>query len=237
MPLDNLTDNTQYWKRMDSPPPESLKTIRGGRLSGFTDINPQWRYEVMTQVFGPIGLGWKYTVDRKWMEIGSDQQMCAFADISLYVKFPHQPNAEWSDPIPGNGGASFIAKESNGLKTSDECYKMAITDALSVAMKMLGVGAQVYQGRWDGTKYKDEESTANSSDSPKAGSKPSSYISADPYLKKIQLLTNADTLTAFRNDLNKENPALSYADKKKVREALTQKSKEIEAVSAQGKVE
>ena len=34
---------------------------------------------------------------------------------------------------------------------SDECEKMALTDALSVAMKMIGVGADVYMGH--GSKY------------------------------------------------------------------------------------
>lgn len=46
----------------------------------------------------------------------------------------------------------FVAKERNGLYTSDECFKMALTDAISVAAKALGIGADVY---WqaDATKY------------------------------------------------------------------------------------
>ena len=51
---------------------------------------------------------------------------------------------EWSKPIQGTGGASYIAAEKNGLYTSDECYKMALTDAISVACKALGVGADIY---------------------------------------------------------------------------------------------
>ena len=50
----------------------------------------------------------------------------------------------------------MIAKEKNGPHTSDECYKMAVTDAISTAIKMLGVGADIYAGKWDGTKYKDQ---------------------------------------------------------------------------------
>jgi len=41
---------------------------------------------------------------------------------------------------------------------SDEAYKMAITDALSVALKALGVGSEIYRGRWDGSKYRDDTS-------------------------------------------------------------------------------
>jgi hypothetical protein len=45
----------------------------------------------------------------------------------------------------------LIVKESAGLHTSDECYKMAVTDALSVACKVLGMGASIYW--FAGSKY------------------------------------------------------------------------------------
>jgi hypothetical protein len=58
--------------------------------------------------------------------------------------------------IPGIGGAGLIQKEKEGLRANDEAYKMAVTDALSTAMKMIGVGADIHLGQWDGSKYKDE---------------------------------------------------------------------------------
>ena len=67
--------------------------------------------------------------------------------IDLFVNI----GDKWSDAIPGTGGSTFIANEKNGLYMSDEAVKMATTDALSVAMKMLGVGADVYMGH--GGKY------------------------------------------------------------------------------------
>ena len=137
------------WKKVSEPPEWALKKIGGGRLKGMTDINPQWRYTAMTEVYGMCGVGWKYTIDKLWLEKADDKQTVAFAQISLYTKSPEG----WSDAIPGTGGSLFVANESNGLRASDEAYKMAITDALSVAMKMIGVGAAIYQGRWDGAKY------------------------------------------------------------------------------------
>ena len=70
-------------------------------------------------------------------------------EFDLYVKI----DEKWSEAIPGTGGSHFITKEKAGLYTSDEAYKMATTDALSVAMKTLGVAADVYMGLWDGSKY------------------------------------------------------------------------------------
>ena len=50
----------------------------------------------------------------------------------------------------------FVAKEKSGMYTSDECFKMALTDAISVACKALGVGADVYWDK-DKTKYDQPE--------------------------------------------------------------------------------
>jgi len=144
-----MGENLKVWNAVKQPPPEVLREIKGGRLKGKTDISPQWRYRVMTETFGVCGFGWKYTVDRLWTEPGSFDQVLAFAQVSVYVKV----DDKWSDAIPGQGGSMLIEKESSGLYSSDEGYKMAITDALSVAFKVLGVAADVYMGMWDGTKY------------------------------------------------------------------------------------
>lgn len=47
-----------------------------------------------------------------------------------------------------------MAQEKNGMYTSDEAYKMAYTDAISVACKSLGMAADVYYAN-DCTKYTD----------------------------------------------------------------------------------
>lgn len=46
----------------------------------------------------------------------------------------------------------FVSEEKSGLHVSDECYKMALTDAISVACKALGMGADIYWEK-DGSKY------------------------------------------------------------------------------------
>ena len=140
----------EYWNKFSRPPATALKTIEAGRLKGFSDIKPMWRIQIMTEVFGPCGIGWKYVVAKKWSEIGSDGNIFAFADVELFFK----DGEIWSEAIPGNGGSMLVAKEKAGLHSSDEAYKMAITDALGSAMKMIGVAAEVYLGNWDGSKYR-----------------------------------------------------------------------------------
>lgn len=132
----------QHYKNLATPPANALKTIVAGRLKGKSDINPQWRYEAMTDEFGLCGIGWKFEVVNREFVHASDNQIAVFVDINLFVKV----DGEWSEPIPGNGGDVFVAKERAGLYTSDEAVKMATTDALGTAMKMIGVAADIYRG-------------------------------------------------------------------------------------------
>jgi hypothetical protein len=145
----------RIYSALRKPPARALKNISGGRLgrAGMTDINPQWRYEALTKVFGACGVGWKFEIVELWLTEGAGGQIVAWAKINLYHSGP-----EWSDPIPGVGGSMFIAKEKESLYTSDEAYKMAITDAISTAAKMIGVAGDIYAGKWDGKKkeYKKE---------------------------------------------------------------------------------
>lgn len=138
------------WTSMSQPPKWALKEIGAGRLKGKTDINPQWRLQAMTEQYGEIGTGWKYSIDKLWTENGADGEVMAFALVSVFVN-----NGEWSQPVPGVGGSTLIAKEKNGMYNNDEAFKMAVTDALSVALKAFGVAADIYSGLWDGSKYRE----------------------------------------------------------------------------------
>lgn len=147
--------NMEIWEALSTPPETALKKIEGGRLKGKYDINPQWRMKAITEIFGPIGFGWNYSIDRLWTEPGAGGEICAFALVSIKVKH----NGEWSDPVPGIGGNLLIESEAKGLHTSDEAYKMAVTDALSVAFKSLGVAAEIYLGNFDGSKYSKQKNS------------------------------------------------------------------------------
>lgn len=140
--------NTELYNAVREVPENAKKTIGGGRLKGMTDINPMWRIQKLTETFGVCGFGWKYEITSERIVDGANGEKAAFVDINLYIKM----DGEWSAAIPGTGGSAFIANERGGAYTSDECFKMGLTDAISVACKALGFGADVY---WQGgrTKY------------------------------------------------------------------------------------
>lgn len=154
-------DNLNFWNALRSVPAEALKKIEAGKLRGKSDINPVWRLKTLTEQFGLCGIGWKIANCKYWLETADvvdngavKREVCAFCSLDLHVKV----DGQWSDAIPGIGG-SKIAGTGYGKEANDECYKMAQTDAISVAAKMLGVAADVYFEK-DKTKYATQEQVA-----------------------------------------------------------------------------
>ena len=195
------------WDTLKTPPASALKKIGGGRLSGMTDINPQWRWQKLTEVFGPCGSGWYYKITRLWTEPGSDGQVMAFAMVELII-------SGYEFPIPGVGGSMLIVNEKNGPHNNDEAFKMAITDAIGTAAKMIGLGADIYMGKWDGSKYKEEP-------------KPPAYITKEDIANLQSLIKETETNEAGLLDYAKADLiAKITVDKLPILIALLQKKKD-----------
>lgn len=141
------------WNKYKEVPKNALKAFDNGTFKG-TDINTMWRLKCLTEEFGPCGLGWYPELVDRWTEIGMDGELLCFVEIKLYVKY----NGEWSKGMSATGGSKLVSnvKSKGYLKNSDEGYKMAFTDAIGVACKYLGIGADVYWEH-DKTKYTDTD--------------------------------------------------------------------------------
>lgn len=142
-----MSENMRIYEQARSVPKEAQKDFNNGKFSG-TDINPMWRIKKLTELFGPAGIGWYTEIISQRSEHLGEAELMATVEINLYVK----EDGEWSKPIYGTGANMLISSTKKGLSTSDEGYKMAYTDALSVACKALGIGADVYFEK-DATKY------------------------------------------------------------------------------------
>lgn len=148
-------DNMVLYETGREVPANAKKPITGGRLKGMTDINPMWRIKILTQMFGPCGIGWWYEItDKRIVHDEITGQKAAFVDILLFYVDPN--SGAVSHGVPGTGGAGFVERERNGPYMTDECFKKALTDAISVSAKALGIGASVYWDR-DETKHRRSE--------------------------------------------------------------------------------
>lgn len=169
-------ENMELYNAFRTVPKEAIKTIEAGRLKGMSDINPMWRIKVLTEQFGPAGIGWYTEPTRTWLDGGEGGVVIANVEIALYIRY----NVEWSKPIYGIGGAKFVSKENGGFYTDDDAYKKAYTDAISVACKALGIAADIYYEKDPETKY----APSNKPDAPPPP--PMTYEIA----KEIRLVSN-----------------------------------------------
>ena len=206
-----MSNNLRIYEQVRSVPASALKKIEAGRLKGKSDINPMWRLKALTEQFGPCGIGWKYEITEKRLEQGANDEISSFVDINLYVRIEEK----WSEAIPGTGGSSFVTKERNGHHTSDECFKMALTDAISVACKALGFGADVYWNK-DATKY-----SKGDNPQPKAAPQPTLKETMFYNLKQIGVTDKEKIVEYIKSRIGKEissSDELTEAELKKVAE-------------------
>jgi hypothetical protein len=132
----------KIYNELKSVPKEFLKEIGAGRLKGMSDIKPQWRIMKLTEIFGACGFGWKVqNVQFEYKEASNNEVV-----VNCRLEFLYRLNDIWSEPIPATGGSKLATQESKGLYVSDEAEKMAYTDALSVAGKMIGLASDIYMG-------------------------------------------------------------------------------------------
>lgn len=136
------SDNLTIYNFCREVPQNAQKPFSNGSFSG-TDINPMWRIKKLTEVFGPCGIGWYYEVLSERAETYGDTVM-AIVDLNLYVK---DAEGNWSKPIFGTGGNLLVQVTKSGARPSDEGYKKALTDALSIACKALGIGADIWYSK------------------------------------------------------------------------------------------
>ncbi len=156
----------EIWNTLGRTSPEHTKGFtRGGGFKG-TAVKPIYTEQKMTEMFGPCGIGWGFSEPTFQLVPGSDGQTAVYCWLTLW--FVH--DGARSAPIPGVGGDFVVVKQSSGLRTDDEAFKKAFTDAIGNAMKHLGMSADVHMGRFDDSKYvnelKREDAENNSSSAP-----------------------------------------------------------------------
>jgi len=146
-----MTDNLRIWSSLGKTDPKHTKRFK--RQGGFegTSIKPIYHDQKMTDLFGPVGIGWGITEPTFQLVNGADGEVAVFCWLSVWYRDP--ATGERSDPIPGVGGDFVVKKNKYGLTADDEAFKKATTDAIGNATKHLGAAADVHMGQHDDDKY------------------------------------------------------------------------------------
>lgn len=138
---------TALWDKLGKTDPAHTKTFkRAGGFSG-TAIKPMWSYRRMTEEFGPCGVGWGINAPSfQVVPNPASEEILVYCTVSIW----HEKREQI---VFGVGGDKVAGKNKYGAVTDDEAFKKAFTDAITNAMKLIGVGADVHMGMFDDNKY------------------------------------------------------------------------------------
>lgn len=127
-------DNMRIYNAGRAVPPGAVKKITAGAYgkAGLSDINPQWRIEKMTELFGPCGIGWTWQPEDIRMEDG----LCL---AHVTVRYREESGGAFSEPVHGYGGTVM-----GRMNDDSDVLKSTFTDAVSNALRYIGIGADVW---------------------------------------------------------------------------------------------
>jgi len=140
-----VTDNLAIWNALSKTDPAHTKSFsRAGGFKG-TALKPIWIIKMMTDRFGPAGVGWGVN-EPSFQVVPADGEILVYCTVSAW--HGDRANLLW-----GVGGDKVTAKRNSGSFNDDEAFKKAFTDAVNNALKSLGVGADIHMGQFEDDKY------------------------------------------------------------------------------------
>jgi len=233
-PQDSL-DPMRIWSQWSSDTPrDALKEFKkAGGFSG-TAIDVTYRFERLTQLFGPNGQGWGFEIVERWREDFAGHAYVFVRGFIWYVDPSTGKRCETSHQIGGTYGD----------RSPDEVWKMSITDAATKCCQLLGLAADVYRGQMDGNKYLMPEGDAK----PKSRAKPKQQQQRPPaepkpkppaadainaVLKAIDTATDREALKGPWQWFKLHEAALPEAQRETMRGLFTAKGAQLKNEAAQ----
>ena len=142
-------EKTALWDRLGRTDPKHTKPFqRAGGFKG-TAIKPIYSIRRMTEEYGPCGVGWGIGEPTFQTVEGPEGEVLVYCTVSIW-------HGEREHIVFGVGGDKAVIKQASGLRSDDEAFKKAFTDAVTNALKSIGMSADIHMGLFDDSKYVNE---------------------------------------------------------------------------------
>lgn len=147
-----MTDNLTIWNKFADIDPKYTKAITGKPYKG-TSPNPHYVIKCLTEMFGPVGVGFGWDVEAEGFQPMGDELLhwCR-------IRFWH------SDPqsrgFSAYGQTKAVMKTKNGFMTDEDAPKKSLTDAVTKAAAQVGIASNIFLGRWDDSRYVEQVDNA-----------------------------------------------------------------------------
>jgi len=142
-----MTDNLAMWNRFADIDPKFTKPI-SGRDYGGTSPNPQYVIRCLTELFGPVGKGFGWSVlAEDFKELGGTY--LHWCRIKFWWK---DDEGEHGVEEYGQTKAAYVTSKGT-MRVDEDAPKKSLTDAIVKGASHIGVAANIFLGRWDDQKY------------------------------------------------------------------------------------
>jgi hypothetical protein len=143
--------NLDLWKSVERTPLEHTKPIEGKAYTG-NSPSPYYLVQKATETFGPIGIGWGFSIINERVEDGAGNERLHIALVRVWYKW----NGERGE-VEHIGGTPLCGTRRNGsFYTDEDAPKKSVTDALVKALSLIGFAGDIFIGRYDDSKYMNE---------------------------------------------------------------------------------
>ncbi|MCY1391871.1 hypothetical protein D9M71_67240 [compost metagenome] len=165
-------ENMNLWSQVQATDPSATKQAKvdGQQI---TSINGQHMIMKATEMFGPVGIGWGWTIVEERFDRGGDirndkgevigQEVGHVVRIKLWFEMGGKRGE-----VEQYGCTAFSYKSKWGVTTDTEAPKKSLTDAIKKSLAMLGFSADIFLGLFDDRNYvearQEEEAMAKAED-------------------------------------------------------------------------
>ena len=137
-----MSDNLKLWDSVEKTNPNHTKKVTFGRA--ITAIDPYRQIKNATEEFGPVGIGWGWSVERV--------EYLPTNELGLLIRMWHTDKSNTFDQW---GQASLYIDKAEKKKDTD-CFKKATTDGVTKCLSLIGFNADVFLGKFEDNKYVQE---------------------------------------------------------------------------------
>jgi len=137
-------DNLRIWKDLEDIDPKFTKQITGKPYKG-TSPNPHYIVKLLTETFGPVGVGWGVRVVAEGFQPLGDEVL-HWCRIEMW-------HTDRANTFEQYGQTKALAMTRAGLKSDEDAPKKSFTDAMTKGASYIGCAANIFLGRWDDSQY------------------------------------------------------------------------------------
>lgn len=150
-------NNLNIWEKAQETDPKFTKKDYGG----FTSINGIYLIRKATDIFGPMGIGWGFTILEERYDDGIPfivkdiVEPVVSKSHTIKLELWYNMNGK-TGKVVNFGHTKYIYKTKNGHMVDEEAPKKSLTDAIKKCLSMLGFSADIFMGQYEDREYVEE---------------------------------------------------------------------------------